>query len=211
MAKKVMGQDGKMYKVKKPFYKRVWFWLLAVVVVFIAIGSQGGSDDAKNTVAETTEESVTEVSSAESVAESTVVEEETETTEESVTEVSSAESVAESTVVEEETETTIEEVTQEESVPREYRNALSKAESYLGWAGMSEQDLREQLEFEEYPSDAIDYALANVDVDYNEQALAKAESYDDWASMSDSQLYDQLIFEGFTDEQAQYALDNLPQ
>ncbi|HGF8027829.1 TPA: Ltp family lipoprotein [Enterococcus faecium] len=188
MAKKVMGQDGKMYKVKKPFYKRVWFWLLAVVVVFIAIGSQGGSDDAKNTVAETTKESVTEVSSAESVAESTVIEEETETT-----------------------ETTIEEVTQEESVPREYRNALSKAESYLGWAGMSEQGLREQLEFEEYPSDAIDYALANVDVDYNEQALAKAESYDDWASMSDSQLYDQLIFEGFTDEQAQYALDNLPQ
>lgn len=188
MAKKVMGQDGKMYKVKKPFYKRVWFWLLAVVVVFIAIGSQGGSDDAKNTVAETTKESVTEVSSEESVAESTVVEETTETT-----------------------ETTIEEVTQEESVPREYRNALSKAESYLGWAGMSEQGLREQLEFEEYPSDAIDYALANVDVDYNEQALAKAESYDDWASMSDSQLYDQLIFEGFTDEQAQYALDNLPQ
>ncbi|EGP5298404.1 hypothetical protein D9Y92_07305 [Enterococcus faecium] len=191
MAKKVMGQDGKMYKVKKPFYKRVWFWLLAVVVVFIAIGSQGGSDDAKNTVAELTKESVTEVSSAESVVESTVVEEETETTET--------------------TETTIEEVTQEESVPREYRNALSKAESYLGWAGMSEQGLREQLEFEEYPSDAIDYALANVDVDYNEQALAKAESYDDWASMSDSQLYDQLIFEGFTDEQAQYALDNLPQ
>lgn len=191
MAKKVMGQDGKMYKVKKPFYKRVWFWLLAVVVVFIAIGSQGGSDDAKNTVAETTKESVTEVSSAESVAESTVVEEETETTET--------------------TETTIEEVTQEESVPREYRNALSKAESYLGWAGMSEQGLREQLEFEKYPSDAIDYALANLDVDYNEQALAKAKSYDDWASMSDSQLHDQLIFEGFTDEQAQYALDNLPQ
>ena len=191
MAKKVMGQDGKMYKVSKPFYKRVWFWLLAVVVVFIAIGSQGGSDDAKNTVAETTKESVKEVSSAESVVESTVVEEETETTKT--------------------TETTIEEVTQEESVPREYRNALSKAESYLGWAGMSEKGLREQLEFEEYPSDAIDYALANVNVDYNEQALAKAKSYDDWASMSDSQLHDQLVFEGFTDEQAQYALDNLPQ
>lgn len=185
MAKKVRGEDGRMYKVKKPFYKRLWFWLLAVVVVFIAIGSQGGSDDNKNTVAETTKESVTEVSSAESV--------------------------AESTTVEEETETTIEEVAQEESVPREYGNALSKAESYLSWAGMSEQSLREQLEYEEYPSDAIDYALANVEVDYNEQALAKAESYDDWASMSDSQLYDQLIFEGFTDEQAQYALDNLPQ
>ncbi|HCR3611557.1 TPA: phage immunity protein, partial [Enterococcus faecium] len=30
MAKKVMGQDGKMYKVSKPFYKKVWFWVLAV-------------------------------------------------------------------------------------------------------------------------------------------------------------------------------------
>lgn len=167
MAKKVRGEDGRMYKVKKPFYKRVWFWLLVVVVVFIAIGSQGGSKD-DNTAAETTKESVKEKSSAE-------------------------------------------EGTQEKSVPREYRNALGKAESYLDLAGMSEQGLRKQLEFEEYPSEAIDYALATVEVDYNEQALAKAESYDNWASMSDSQLYDQLIFEGFTDEQAQYALDNLPQ
>lgn len=185
MAKKVRGEDGRMYKVKKPFYKRVWFWLLAIVVVFIAIGSQSGSEDDKNTAAETTKESVTELSTSEVA--------------------------TESTEVEEKTETTVEEVAQEENVSREYRNALSKAESYLSWAGMSEQGLREQLEFEEYPSDAIDYALANVEVDYNEQALAKAESYDDWASMSDSQLYDQLIFEGFTDEQAQYALDNLPQ
>lgn len=45
MSKKVMGQDGKTYKVKKPFYKRVWFWVLAVILIVI-IGSalNGGSD-----------------------------------------------------------------------------------------------------------------------------------------------------------------------
>ncbi|HEM7215337.1 TPA: DUF4352 domain-containing protein [Enterococcus faecium] len=48
MAKKVMGQDGKMYKVKKPFYKKVWFWVLAVILIII-IGSalNGGSDSNK--------------------------------------------------------------------------------------------------------------------------------------------------------------------
>lgn len=45
MAKKVMGEDGKMYKVKKPFYKKVWFWILIVIVVVIVGGSLGGSDD----------------------------------------------------------------------------------------------------------------------------------------------------------------------
>ena len=165
MAKKIIGEDGKTYKVKKPFYKRAWFWVLVVVVAFIATGLQGGSDDSKNATSEA--------------------------------------SPTESTVAKKET--------QEEKVPREHRNALNKAKNYLSWAGMSEEGLRKQLTFEEYPSEAIDYALANVNADYNEQALIKAKSYDDWASMSDSQLYDQLKFEGFTDEQAQYALDNLPQ
>lgn len=45
MAKKVMGEDGKMYKVKKPFYKRVWFWVLIVIIVAIIGSSLGGSDD----------------------------------------------------------------------------------------------------------------------------------------------------------------------
>ena len=45
--KKIVGEDGKQYvvKEKKPFYKRVWFWILAVVVILIAIDSLGGNDD----------------------------------------------------------------------------------------------------------------------------------------------------------------------
>lgn len=34
-------------KTKKPIYKRVWFWILAVVVVVVAVGSLGGGDDGK--------------------------------------------------------------------------------------------------------------------------------------------------------------------
>lgn len=45
MAKKVMGQDGKMYKVTKPFYKKVWFWVLAVIIIAIIGGSLGESNN----------------------------------------------------------------------------------------------------------------------------------------------------------------------
>jgi hypothetical protein len=94
-------------------------------------------------------------------------------------------------------------------MPREHRNALEKANSYLEYSGFSSARLREQLEYEEFPQDAIDFAMENIEVDWKEQALKKAESYDEYASMSDARLYDQLIYEGFSDEEAQYAIDNL--
>lgn len=95
------------------------------------------------------------------------------------------------------------------SISREQRNALSTANDYLDYSGFSSSRLREQLEYEEFPQDAIDYAMDNIIVDWKEQALRSAESYDEYASMSDSRLYDQLIYEGFSDEEAQYAIDNL--
>ena len=42
MAKKIQGEDGKTYVEKKPFYKRVWFWIIVVVLV-LAIGGSMGS------------------------------------------------------------------------------------------------------------------------------------------------------------------------
>lgn len=95
------------------------------------------------------------------------------------------------------------------SITREQRNALSTANDYLDYSGFSSSRLREQLEYEEFPQDAIDYAMDNIIVDWKEQAHRSAESYDEYASMSDSRLYDQLIYEGFSDEEAQYAIDNL--
>lgn len=95
------------------------------------------------------------------------------------------------------------------NVPREYKNALKSAENYLDFSGFSESGLRKQLEFEKFPPDAIDYALSNVKVDWNEEALDSAKSYDDFGSFSDDGLINQLLFEGFTQEQAEYAVNNL--
>lgn len=48
--KKVIGEDGKTYtmKEKKPIYKRVWFWILAVIVVAGISGALGGEKEPVN-------------------------------------------------------------------------------------------------------------------------------------------------------------------
>lgn len=174
--------------------------VVAVLSFFGMLLSVGGGEEPEVAVEPKTEEvEVVEETEAEEL------EQEPEETEQEPEEIEE--------VVEEEPEEEVEEEPEPEEaevdVPREHRNALKKAESYLSWAGMSEEGLRGQLEFEDFPQDAIDYAIENVEVDYNEQALEKAKSYDSWAGMSDQGLIDQLKFEGFTDEQAQYAVDNL--
>ena len=36
MSKKIKDENGNVYVQKKPFYKKVWFWLLVVIVVICA-------------------------------------------------------------------------------------------------------------------------------------------------------------------------------
>lgn len=56
MKKTVRGEDGKEYtmKEKKTFYKKVWFWILAVIV--IAIIANLGKGTEKDNPATTTQE-----------------------------------------------------------------------------------------------------------------------------------------------------------
>lgn len=121
-------------------------------------------------------------------------------------------SVAPEPIIEETTEQPAEE---EASVSREYSNALKKAESYLDYSHFSYSGLYKQLTSEyadEYPADAAQYAVDNVEVDWNEEAVEAAESYLEYSEFSSSGLYDQLISEygeGFTPEQAQYAVDTV--
>lgn len=44
--KKIVGQDGQEYsvKVKKPIYKRAWFWILMLLLAVAVFGSLGGDD-----------------------------------------------------------------------------------------------------------------------------------------------------------------------
>ena len=44
MSKKITDENGHTYVQKKPFYKRGWFWVLAIIVIF-GIGSMGKESD----------------------------------------------------------------------------------------------------------------------------------------------------------------------
>lgn len=92
------------------------------------------------------------------------------------------------------------------SVSLEYQNALSKAHDYLDFSAFSYSGLIDQLEYEQFSTDAATYAADNCGADWNEQAAKKAQSYMDFSSFSRQGLIDQLLFEGFTQEQAEYGV-----
>jgi hypothetical protein len=111
----------------------------------------------------------------------------------------------------------VEENTEEEapSVPREYKSALSKASFYADTMNMSKLAIYEQLvsEFgEKFSEEAAQYAMDNVEADWNENALVKAEFYQSTLEMSPSAIREQLVSgfgEKFTEAEADYAMQNL--
>lgn len=86
-------------------------------------------------------------------------------------------------------------------------NAVAAAQDYLDYSGFSAKGLTEQLTFEDYSQADAEFAVANVDVDWNAEAVESAKDYLDYSSFSAQGLHEQLTFEGFTPEQAQYAVD----
>lgn len=105
----------------------------------------------------------------------------------------------------------------EEKVPKEYKSALKKAQSYSDTQSMSKAGLYDQLTSEygeKFQKEAAQYAIDNVKADWKENALKKAKSYSEGQSMSKDSVYDQLISEygeKFTKEEAQYAVDHMDQ
>lgn len=95
------------------------------------------------------------------------------------------------------------------SAPREHSAALQSARDYLDYTSFSRQGLYDQLIFEQYPPEAAQYAVDNVQADWNDNALRSARDYLAFMDMSDGELHDQLIFEGYTAEEASYAVANL--
>ncbi|MCU1544942.1 MAG: hypothetical protein JWP30_42 [Homoserinimonas sp.] len=101
------------------------------------------------------------------------------------------------------------------AVPVEYMSALNKADSYANMMHMSKAGLFGQLtsEFgEQFSPEAAQYAVDNVQADWNANALAKAKSYQDSMSMSPAAIHDQLTSEygeQFTGPEADYAIQNL--
>ena len=102
-----------------------------------------------------------------------------------------------------------------ETVSKEFKNALKKAKSYSDIMHMSKAGIYNQLVSEygdKFPEDAAQYAIDNLEADWNANALKKAESYSDTMHMSKAGIYGQLVSEfgeKFTEEEAQYAVDNM--
>lgn len=136
-------------------------------------------------------------------------------TEQTVSEEStSGDSQKEST--EQQASTTEETTNQEPAViPTEYKSALRKAETYSKTMHMSKQGIYDQLTSEygeDFSEEAAQYAIDNIDADWNENALKKAQQYQDVMAMSPSAIHDQLTSEygeKFTQEEADFAIANL--
>ena len=82
--------------------------------------------------------------------------------------------------------------------------ALKSAKSYLAYSSFSHSGLIHQLEYEGFSTEDATYGADNCGADWNEQAAKTAKSYMDYSSFSKSGLIDQLEYEGFTAEQAAY-------
>ncbi|MFC5123778.1 Ltp family lipoprotein [Pseudoclavibacter helvolus] len=80
---------------------------------------------------------------------------------------------------------------------------------------MSKAGLYDQLvsEYgEQFSAEAAQYAVDNVQTDWNANALAKAKTYQNEMAMSPAAIHDQLTSEygeQFTVEEADYAIANL--
>ncbi len=99
-----------------------------------------------------------------------------------------------------------------DAVPQEYLNALSKAKTYCEmW--FSKWRLFDQLtsKVEWFTEDSTNYAIENLECDYQENAVKMWKFYFEEMQMSKEWVKKQLtsIVEKFTEEEAQFAIDNL--
>ena len=209
-------------KVKKPIYKKWWFWIIIVLLV-VVIGSNGSSDNntstsnyQKDTTVEITVADFSTMSRDEVQAwfdNNKVNGKITDEYSSSITKGAFVnQSIAANTIVHEGDKITVTYSLGKEPTTEE-KNALRKAESYSKTMHMSKQGIYNQLtsSIEGFTKEAAQYAIDNIDADWNANALEKAKSYQQTMSMSKQGVYNQLTssVEGFTKEQAQYAIDHL--
>lgn len=103
----------------------------------------------------------------------------------------------------------------EPAVPQEYLNALSQAQTYSDKMHMSKRGIFDQLISEyggKFQPEAAQYAIDNVDADFNANALETAKVYYEKMNLSKEDVRDQLTSAygaRFTQEEADYAIDHL--
>ena len=210
-------------KTKKPIYKKWWFWvIIALVIGVIGIGSSSNNTTTstgtypKDTSIEVTIADFSTMSKDEALVwfdNNKINGKLTDTYSDTVDKgVLISQSISANTIAHEGDNITLTYSLGKEPTNEE-KNALKKAESYSNTMNMSKKGIYNQLtsSFEGFTKEAAQYAIDNIDADWNANALEKAKSYQNTMSMSKNAIYNQLIstFEGFTTEEAQYAIDHL--
>lgn len=228
--------DGTKNRIKnqntQPFYKKAWFWIvIIVVIILIGAGSASNSNNTKDSgnsvnTATTDEQSAKKVAIAD-FSQMTDKQIKQWCNDNKLTCVISSDysdtvpvgaMISQSVPAGNETPenskiTIVRSIGAEPS--QEYKNALAKAKTYSDSMHMSKQGIYDQLTSqygENFAPDAAQYAIDNLQADYNANALAKAKTYYTSMNMSKQAVYDQLVSqygEKFTPEEAQYAVDNL--
>lgn len=210
-----MSNDVK--KEKKAIYKKWWFWLIVIIVI---IGGIGASQD-ENSIQTSSKVSVTVADFSnmkkeeienwcnESKVKYTIKEEYSDTVKKGSF---ISQSVDENGTMHQGDKIIITYSLGKEPTNEE-KNALKKAEIYSSSMNMSKQGIYKQLtsSIEGFSKQAAQYAIDNIDADWNKNALEKAKTYQQDLNMSKNAVYKQLIssVEGFTKSEAQYAIDNL--
>ncbi|WIG16653.1 Ltp family lipoprotein [Kocuria rosea] len=182
------GQEPPKKKGKKKWAIGCLGLFFLVIVLFAGCSAllSGGADDSVPTPNETTS-----TPSAESTEDAPATEEAPETTEPEA-EAPEAEENAEGS-----------------SLTASQRNAVAKAEDYLGSMAFSRTGLIEQLEFEGFSNADATFAVDSLDTDYQVQAGKKAQEYVESMAFSRTGLIEQLGFEGFTPEHSTAAVDSM--
>lgn len=180
-------------KRKKPFYKKWWVWVLAIIIVSMlgnAIGGGGGRKDDNKSASQNASSSVSK--NVKSSSNKPASSQSSSSTESSSSKSSSS------------------------SVPAEYKSALIKAKIYATTMKMSKKGVYDQLTSdagEKFSAQAGQYAIDHLTgIDWNANALAKAKSYQKEMSMSPEAIRDQLTSasgEQFTPQEASYAIQHL--
>lgn len=208
---------GAKNKVKKPVYKRPWFWILIVaVVIFMLPDTKTETQEPKEPVQSVTEQTQTP---AQSEAVEPIEENESSapvwtTAQKNV--MASAKSYLNYSGFSYDglvKQLEFEKYSHEDAVWAAdncnadwNEEALESAQSYINYSGFSYDGLVKQLKYEGFTDEQAAYGADNCGANWNEEAAESAESYLSYSSFSRQGLIDQLLYEGFTQEQAEYGV-----
>lgn len=183
------------------FWKKWWFWVAVVVVIFVLAGIAGGSESTKSSASNSTPEVSTETSQTET---------------EKPEEVTPPEivSITATYTGSTETGTTIDDANTGVVITARYDDDTTETVD-SGWKITNPG----QLVMGQETTFTVDYngmqatftAAGDPPIEY-QSALNKAESYSSMMQMSKAGIYDQLVSEygeQFSPEAAQYAIDHL--